>query len=146
MYNVSWNKPLTPAVVRQEVNFLESSESSLQRTTVNLRTDNAKDAWIIEVRIKWQFRSFSEEEIHGDSLRQDAGLHAAARGEDHLSQFVEELDGSSRQLRQTPDGRGMNLLTGHNTHTHSWGGCGLKHPNIQYGISHLRWIDQLFYF
>lgn len=44
MYNVSWNKPLTPAVVRQEVNFLESSESSLQRTTVNLRTDNAKDA------------------------------------------------------------------------------------------------------
>lgn len=28
---------LTPAVVRQEVNFLESNETSLQRTTVNLK-------------------------------------------------------------------------------------------------------------
>ena len=37
-------KTLTPAVVKQEVNFLESSEISLHRTTVNLRTHNMKPA------------------------------------------------------------------------------------------------------
>ena len=35
-------KSLTPAVVRQEVNFLESRESSLHRTTVNLKRGNKK--------------------------------------------------------------------------------------------------------
>lgn len=43
-------------------------------------------------------------------LGQDFGLWAAAGEEDPLGQFVEELDGSSRQLCQTPDGRCMNLL------------------------------------
>lgn len=43
-------------------------------------------------------------------LGQNFGLCAAAGEEDPLGQFVEELDGSSRQLCQTPDGRCMNLL------------------------------------
>ena len=48
----------------------------------------------------------------GILLGEEAGLCAAVVGEeDHLGQFVEKLDGSSRQLRQTPDGCGMNLLT-----------------------------------
>lgn len=33
---------LTPAVVKQEVNFLESREISLHRTTVNLKTEATK--------------------------------------------------------------------------------------------------------
>lgn len=33
------NITLTPAVVKQEVNFLESSEISLHKTTVNLRKE-----------------------------------------------------------------------------------------------------------
>lgn len=50
-------------------------------------------------------------------LWQDAGVCAAVGEEDHLSQFVEKLDGSSRQLGQTPDGCSMNLLPRFNTHT-----------------------------
>lgn len=34
---------LTPTVVKQEVNFLESSEISLHRTTVNLRNRKNTD-------------------------------------------------------------------------------------------------------
>lgn len=33
---------LTPAAVKQEVNFLESSEISLHKTTVNLKTEDIK--------------------------------------------------------------------------------------------------------
>lgn len=33
---------LTPAAVKQEVNFLESSEISLHKTTVNLKTEDVK--------------------------------------------------------------------------------------------------------
>lgn len=43
-------------------------------------------------------------------LGQNFGLCAAAGEEDALSQFVEELDGSSRQLCQTPDGSCMDFL------------------------------------
>lgn len=44
---VSWVAPalqvrLTPAVVKQEVNFLESREISLHRTTVSLKTEATK--------------------------------------------------------------------------------------------------------
>ena len=99
---------LTPAVVKQEVNFFESSEISWHRTTVNLRTHNRENT---EVQLK--YRSIStvfKQKIHIVLLRQDAGLRAAVAEEHHLSQFVEELDGSSRQLRQTPDGCSMDLL------------------------------------
>lgn len=43
-------------------------------------------------------------------LRQSAGLRAAVGEEDHLSQLVEKLDGSSRELSQAPDGSGVNFL------------------------------------
>lgn len=43
-------------------------------------------------------------------LAQNFGLCAAAGEEDPLGQFVEELDGSSRQLCQTPDGSCVDLL------------------------------------
>lgn len=33
---------LTPAAVKQDVNFLESSEISLHKTTVNLKTEDVK--------------------------------------------------------------------------------------------------------
>lgn len=50
------------------------------------------------------------------SLGQNFGLGAAAGGQDPLGQFVEQLDGSSRQLRQAPDGSGVNLLKGKHWH------------------------------
>ena len=56
-----------------------------------------------------------KQNVHIVLLWQDAGLRAALGEEDHLGQFVEKLDGSSRQLRQTPDGCGMNILTRFNT-------------------------------
>lgn len=49
---------LTPAAVRQEVNFLDSSEISLHRTTVNLRTDSmTKGIQLIKVHRKSEISS-----------------------------------------------------------------------------------------
>lgn len=56
----------------------------------------------VSFKIKWLLKS--------PLLGQNSGLCAAAGEEDPLGQFVEELDGSSCQLCQTPDGSCMNLL------------------------------------
>lgn len=45
-----------------------------------------------------------------DSLRQNTGVCGASREHDHLSQLVEEFNGSRRQLCEAPDGCGMNFL------------------------------------
>lgn len=96
---------LTPAVVKQEVNFLDSSEISLHRTTVNLKTHRGLDWTTSPHARKHRILDFLF-----SSLGQDGGLGAAGGEQDHLGQLVEQLDGPGRQLSQTPDGRGVDLL------------------------------------
>lgn len=144
----------TPADAKQEVNFLESSETSLHKRTVNLKKEDEKAdlarrlsklstfkqakrlvyvcicALIIQqLKKRKSLSNYSEvcenrqricfkveSLLESGLLGQNFGLCAAAGEEDPLGQLVEELDGSSRQLCQTPDGSCMNLLE--NQHSH----------------------------
>lgn len=72
-------------------------------------------------------------------LWENAGLSAAVGEEDHLSQLVEKLDGSSRQLGQTPDGCSVNLLMEFKHIQH----FGLEKPDAQFWAA---WIIKVWAF
>lgn len=111
---------LTPIVAKQAVNFFDSTEISLQRTTVILKAEKKNHeacCYFNDIFINTHSPSYLCVRRKKDLLCQDFGLFQSsdplsAGVKQHFCHLVELLNGSGCELCQACDSREVSILQG----------------------------------